>query len=449
MQGRIQSEHILKFYKSPIGIRFDLKESDNYTTDICVGEILQKNESTEKIQEGWILKKINEIDITQYSLKQVYEILSNKMRLASPSTPVLLTFLNPTDAAPLFNPFIEKKRDSQSIYVSDQKVAMGNSVAIREAITTLPSAEGSAAVSPSMPEITATMLVNTNDVINVNDLRKRIINIDSEFRDNFIQDPSDFSFKIVPPIKNAIRIRMASIEMNNTFYIFSTLKQNISLRLICPIAGTDYTFTISPGNYSATGLVKAIQDQFNVAGIVPRYTVSLDTITGKITITNTTSVLFIMDFRTDSNKCKLQHWGLAYYLGFRMKYYSDAISYTTESIIDVIVDQYIFLQVNDYANVEQHLKSGDKFTAFAKLILKDGKFTKVFDNTSNFLTKEIIFSQPTDINTLNLRLVDRYGDTIRNLDSEWSVAFEITDVMNGRLYDFYRNYLFRQSGTNL
>ncbi len=445
----MQSEHILKFYKSPIGIRFDLKESENDTTHICVGEILQKNESTEQIQKGWILKKINETDITQYSLKEVYEILSNKMRLASASNPVLLTFLNPTDASPLFNPFLEKKKDSQSIYVSDQKVAMGNSVAIREAITTLPSPHGSAAVSPSMPEVMATMLVNTNDVINVNDIRKRIINIDSEFRDNYIQDPSNFSFRVVPPIKNAIRIRMASIELNNTFYIFSALKQNITLRLICPIAGTDYTFTITPGNYSATGLVKAIQDQFNVAGIVPRYSISLDTITGKITITNATSVFFIMDFRTDSNACKFQFWGLAYNLGFRMKYYSDAASYTSESIIDVIVDQYIFLQVNDYANVEQHLKSGEKFTAFAKLILKDGKFTKVFDNTSNFLTKELIFSQPTDISILKLRLVDKYGETIRNLDSEWSVAFEVTDVMNGRLYDFYRNYLFRQSGTNM
>lgn len=446
MQGPIQSEKTIRFYKSPVGLRFELKSTEDDTVHICVGEILQKNESTEQIQEGWILKKINGKDITQYSLTDVYGILSNQMRAASPSNPVLLTFLNPTDAAPLFNPFLEKKRDSQSVYVTDQKTAMTDSVAIRDSITTFPIPHS---ITASTPDVLATTIVNTNDVMNANDLRKRIINIDSEFRDNYIQNPSDFSFKITPPIKNAIRIRMASIELTNTFYVFSAIKENITLRLICPLAGTDYTFTIAAGNYSASGLIKAIQDQIDAASAIPRYTVTLDTITGKTTITNATNVVFTMDFRTDSNACKLQNWGLGYNLGFRMKYYSDAISYTSESIIDVIADQYIFLQVNDYTNVEQQLKSGDKFTAFAKLILKDGKFTKVFDDTSNFLTKELIFSQPTDIKTLDLRLVDKYGATLRNLDSEWSVAFEITDVMNGRLYDFYRNYLFRQSGTNL
>jgi len=440
----ISAEKTIEFFKSPLGLRFELNTIDD-DVQVVVGEITQQNESTVRVQEGWILKKVNGNDLTNYSTQEILKFISSKLSKVSSSNPVLLTFLSPTDTSPLFSPFLEKKADSQAIYVSDQKVAMTNSGAIRESITTLPSLEGAAAVPPSASstEVTETSLLNTTDVINVNDLRKRIINIDSEFREHLWQPPTDFSFR-VNPLKNVIRIRMASIELNNTFYVFSKYRENLSIRLICDLAGTDYTFTISPGNYTASGLVKAIQDQFDAPGLVPHYRISLNSITGKITIQNDSNVIFTMDFRTESNEYKHMFWGLGYNLGFRTKYYSSMISYTSESIIDVIVDQYIFLRVNNYNNVEQSLKGGGIFTAFAKLILKDGKFTKLFDDNSNLLTKEIIFSQPTDIRKFDIQLVDKYGEIVNNLDTNWSVAFEITEVMNGRLYDFYRNYLFKR-----
>lgn len=440
----ISAEKTIEFYRSPLGLRFELNTQDEYV-HLVVGEITQRNESTVRVQEGWILKKVNGKEITKYSIQAILKFLSSGLSTVSSSNPVLLTFLSPTDTSPLFSPFLEKKADSQAIYVSDQKVAMVNSGAIRESITTLPSLEGAAAVPPSASQVeaTETSLLNTTDIINVNDLRKRIINIDSEFREHLWQPPTDFSVKLAP-IKNVIRIRMASVELSNTFYVFSRYRQNLSIRLICDLAGTDYTFTISPGNYTASGLVKAIQDQFDAAGLVPHYRISLSTITGHVTIQNDSSLIFTMDFRTENNEFKHVFWGLGYNIGFRSKYYSTMFSYTSESIIDVIVDQYLFLKVNNYNNVEQSLKSGGMFTAFAKLILKDGKYTKLFDDTANLLTKEIIFAQPTDISKFEIQLVDKYGEIVNNLDTDWSIAFEVTEVMNGRLYDFYRNYLFKR-----
>lgn len=440
----ISAEKTIEFYKSPLGIQFKLNTIGD-DVHIVVGEITQRNESTVRVQEGWMLIKVNGKDITKYSIQTIVKFLSSGLSTVSSSNPVILTFLSPTDTSPLFSPFLEKKADSQAIYMSDQKVAMVNSVEIRESITTLPSLDGAAAVPPSARsvETTETSLINTTDIINVNDLRKRIINIDSEFREHLWQPPTDFSFKLTP-IKNVIRIRMASVELNNTFYVFSKHRDNLSIRLICDLAGTDYTFVISPGNYTATGIIKAIQDQFDAPGLVPHYRIVLNSNNGRITIQNDSSLIFTMDFRTESNEYKHIFWGLAYNIGFRSKYYSTMFSYTSESIIDVVVDQYLFLRVNNYNNVEQSLKDGGIFTAFAKLILKDGKFTKLFDDTANVLTKEIIFAQPTDIRKFEIQLVDKYGEIVNNLDTNWSIAFEVTEVMNGRLYDFYRNYLFKR-----
>ena len=67
---------------------------------------------------------------------------------------------------------------------------------------------------------------NANDVINSNDLRKRILNIDSRFRNNYKDPSTDFSFQLEHTYKNIIRLRVASIEIPNIFYVFSTAKSN-------------------------------------------------------------------------------------------------------------------------------------------------------------------------------------------------------------------------------
>ena len=65
-------------------------------------------------------------------------------------------------------------------------------------------------------------LFNANDVINSNDLRKRIVNIDSRFRSSFLNATTDFYYNFDTPYKNIIRVRVASVEIPNVAYTFST-----------------------------------------------------------------------------------------------------------------------------------------------------------------------------------------------------------------------------------
>jgi hypothetical protein len=64
------------------------------------------------------------------------------------------------------------------------------------------------------------------------DVRTQVISIDSRFRTNPADGTTNFFFRLLTPIKNAISIRLSSIEVPNTFYAFSALKSNLSFNIL-------------------------------------------------------------------------------------------------------------------------------------------------------------------------------------------------------------------------
>jgi hypothetical protein len=306
---------------------------------------------------------------------------------------------------------------------------------------------------------------NANDVINSNDLRKRILNIDSRFRNNPLSAPTNFSFKLDHKYKNIIRLRVASIEIPNMFYVFSNIKSNTSFLIKayditgCP---QEALITIPEGNYNSQELVTIIQDLLdtnfkNPYGIF--IIISLNTNTAKITFTNigvsafpvTSSMTtptdppkpFILDFLTNKNyKNRTHNFGLGYNLGFRQKIYKTSNTFiTSEGCIDVVGDTYMFLSVNDLHTVEQKT-STNYLQCLAKIIIREEKYSVIYDDGGTLLSNEIIFPSPTDLSILNIQLLDPYGDIIDLCNMNFSFSLEITEVLNTRLYDFYRNYIW-------
>ena len=131
---------------------------------------------------------------------------------------------------------------------------------------------------------------NANDVLNPNDLRKRILNVDSRFRSDLSQSTTDFTFKLEHTYKNLIRLRVASIEIPNMVYTFNTLNNSFIVK-VYDILDIAYVIkiTIPVGNYTSIDLIAAIQTQFDIFvrdayGIF--LSITLDTVNAKITITH-------------------------------------------------------------------------------------------------------------------------------------------------------------------
>lgn len=321
---------------------------------------------------------------------------------------------------------------------------------------------------------------NNNDVINVNDLRKRILNIDSRFREDCKETATDFKYRLEHSYKNIIRLRVASVEIPNMFYTFSKVKKNVTFIIkaydILGIARQG-TIIIPDGNYTSQELMEEIQTQLNTK-MATEYgiflSVSLNTINAKVTFTNNgvaatpigptttptqSGKAFVLDFITGQCfKNRLHNFGLGYNLGFREKGYKATetetlgavapsttgltiFKITGEGCLDVVGETYIFLGINDLHTVEQ--KTSETYLqVLAKIIIREEKYGVIYDDGSTLLANEIVFVSPVDLKYLNVKLMDAFGEVIDLCGMNFSFSLEITEVQNTKLYDFYRNYIW-------
>ena len=456
------------FFDFPLGLNLQQRWNDQeQNMEFYVHRVLRASESTNYVKQGYILKKINSNSIEQPTLDELNQFLVSYKPHVSPKKPIVLTFKvfdEMGEGTPLFDPFHEKNKSDSCL---DQNVEKYERTNTKLKMTSFPQ-PGSCSLSTGLGT-TANgthgtggiqgnlQWLNANDVINANDLEKHMINCDSDFRTKATDSTTNFTINVYPRIKNVIRIRLASLEIPNTGYAFSSQKNNTQLQFIS--SGTSNTYQIESGNYSSTGLISQISTVFTAT---PGYTISLDPISQKTTIA--ASGNFTMDFRTVLNSVELNpglkqtnsynfpeygqdvlyNWGLAYNLGFRQKYYQGSNSYTSEAIINTAGDQYYFLQVNDYYSITQPFPDGTTLEAFTKLVLRNNKNTEIFNDSSDFLTREYVFKQPTDISRLDIRIVDKNNNPVNLQDLGISLSLEITEVMNCKLYDFYRNYIVQK-----
>lgn len=314
-------------------------------------------------------------------------------------------------------------------------------------------------------------IFNGNDVINSNDLKKTIINVDTRFRASLIQPSTDCYYKFEHPYKNVIRLRVASVEIPNMWYTFSN--KNYHNTYFC-IAAVDISnnpveekIQIGDGNYTAIDLMSTIQleldkklkqkhgihisvfpDPFAVKTIFLHNGVSAP---GAAAPTATAKP-FVLNFRVPELCTQPFNFGLGFNLGFTETVYDvthvfdtsggfTRYSIQSESCIDVIGDMYCLLAINDLHSVEQ--KTGTNyFQTLAKIIVREEKNHVIYDDGSTLLSNDVVFPSPVDLDRIQIKLMDPYGKPIDLNQMNYSFSLEITEVTNTRLYEFYRNYIW-------
>jgi len=314
-------------------------------------------------------------------------------------------------------------------------------------------------------------IFNFNDVINSNDLRKQIVNVDSRFRDSATKEIStNFQYTFEHPYKNVIRIRIASVEIPNSWYEFSEANYNTSFSISAYDISNNLqtaTIQIADGNYGAIDLLTTIQAQLVSKFQTPygiflsiypnpfslKSTIELRGVAAVgATAPTTTGKPFYLNFLIPATANQPYNWGLGYNLGFRsLRYTVDDItdvsggistySIQSESLIDVTAETYVFLAVNDYYAVENKNTIG--FTqALAKIIVRDAKYAILFDDGGSLLSNDVIFPSPIDLKRIQVKLLDPYGRIIDLNGLNFSFSLEITEVTNTKMYEFYRNYIW-------
>ncbi len=314
-------------------------------------------------------------------------------------------------------------------------------------------------------------ILNDNNVVNANDLRKRLINVDSTFRTNQADSITNFQYRCEHTYKNIIKMRVASVEIPNSFYTFTAERQNNRLSIVTKdFNGIERTLVIiiDDGNYTSAELIDIIQNEFNTfrdnTGIY--LTIEVNQYSGKVTIINTgvanpalplptyptsNAKPTVFSFATPTPQLKRHNGlGFAYNLGFRSVRFEPEpdtsgsltiYSITGTAVIDVIEDQYLLIGLNDFHTLE-HKTDTDYFQKLAKIIVREEKYAVIYDDGASLISNEIIFPQPQNLTNLQVCLLDRYGYIIDLNGLNWTMTLEITEVMNTQLFQFYRNYIW-------
>jgi len=106
---------------------------------------------------------------------------------------------------------------------------------------------------------------------------------------------------------------------------------------------------------------------------------------------------------------------------------------------DVVQDSYVYLSLNDWGIIKHQNADGSEFSAFMKVPLTVSKGQVQFDtNVSNTTTKEYVFPQPTNLQLIQISLLDANGLKLNMNGANISMTMEVKEVLQS---DVYQNLL--------
>jgi hypothetical protein len=268
------------------------------------------------------------------------------------------------------------------------------------------------------------------------------VSVDSRFADNVYCGSSDFMIRLPTPMRNVQRVAIASAEVPLVEYLFSTANGNLIFTVKRGVAPT-VTGSLPAGNYTDEEFVIALEDALN-AVTLGGFVVSRSTTTGLLTITNPAVPTFEFNGVSDNTAIASRriHWGIGYYMGFRTKTIQTAtsgtIGITGTAPLLIQPTPYYLIQVGIPESMDSliHLTgSCTSVSAMAKLVLRNNVYVLQFVDNADRIRKEFTFLSPVNVSQLRVKLVDPYGSLVDLRDMDWSLTFELYEVINSRTYN--------------
>ncbi len=289
---------------------------------------------------------------------------------------------------------------------------------------------------------------NTLNKGEINPLRRitQLVNVhfNSCFRENYYNsNPSNYKYTIpTGGINNTVSMKLSSIEIPNSWYLFSHLIGNN--KFIIEITHCDecsiHNIIIPDGNYDRESIINFLNEKYfmnSTNKLLKHIEIAIDNYTNKtyFKLLNTVpdDFIFSLHFVEKEQENILETFG--WILGFRLSKYlkiDDIIQ--AEGLFDGGGDRYVYLCINDY----QYNYNENNIVCFdgmsinenilAKIPLLNGKFSLIInENDSNPLIKIRRYNAPVNINKLEIKLLDKFGNIINlnNMDWSFSLEFEV------------------------
>ena len=288
---------------------------------------------------------------------------------------------------------------------------------------------------------------------------KRTINLDTRFRPNYYTSSStDFSLTLPVRIKNAVSMRIASIEIPISWYVVAKYWGNSFFKIEWGTkTGNDfqynYTIKIPDGNYEpfwqaateATDIASTINTFMHSytgldSAILQNIIFNVDRTSGRsgfawksgVTPANF-RVTFSIDENGNSDFSTILQFRLGWLLGFRVGFY-EGPSIVSEGICYMKGPRYAFISINDFNNsVSNYFISAFSSSLLQKDIIARINLTYIQqqqgvyqtgqdDGLSTQINRQRSYFGPVDIERLEIKLLDEFGRIIDLNNMDWSMA---------------------------
>jgi hypothetical protein len=239
-------------------------------------------------------------------------------------------------------------------------------------------------------------------------------------------------------------MRLASIEIPNAWYLFSSSQKNNFFEIELTVNGEkiNYLITIPDGNYNANTLSIYLNDTYfynsKTLSALKYINFSIDPYALKSCFeilkqyTNGLNIQFTLKFIENINQNSMNTMG--WILGFRLGSYLNIEDYVySEGLFDAGYDRYIYVCVNDfqYNNNNSHVVCFDQSIlnedVIAKIPMINGKLSLVADENNLVLTKVRKYNGPINLSRLQIKILDKFGNLVdlNHMDFSFTLELEI------------------------
>jgi hypothetical protein len=274
------------------------------------------------------------------------------------------------------------------------------------------------------------------------------LNLNSCFRNNYYQsNPCDFIYNLPTEIYKVVSMRLVSIEIPNSWYLFSDKKKNNIFQIVIQKDKINecYEIEIPEGNYNCDTLQEYLNTTYfyesDVETLLKHIKFSINPYSFKssfeivnmdTTTNNNTDLTFSLKFSDNINQNIMNTFG--WIIGFRLGNYLNVDNcITSESLFDAGGDRYVYLCISDfqYNNNTSNLVYFDKSSlnedVIAKIPMINGKLSLIVNDNNNNLAKIRRYNGPVNISRLQIKILDRFGSVIdlNNMDFSMTLELEI------------------------
>ena len=269
------------------------------------------------------------------------------------------------------------------------------------------------------------------------------LNLNSCFRSNYFKSTSsDFQYIIPSEIKNIVSMRLASIEIPNSWYLISKDNKNNYFEIMIMMLNENmesgkYIIEIPEGNYTSKSLEDYLNETYfyksNKNDLTKYIRFSINTRSNKTSfeiLQNDITISLLFSEEYNDNPLTTFGW----LCGFRLTSYLNITScISSEGLFDNGSDNYLYIIIDDYqyntnsTNIVGFDQSVLNENVIAKIPFKNNKYSFIFNNENNPLTKIRQYNGPVNISKLHIKLIDKFGKVINlnNMDISLTIEFEI------------------------